>query len=93
MKRLYAIIRFLFTPADTQMCQLCFKHDIYGKDLIFISSINRDGSGTTPVSDKQLRHLDDELFHIGCLSLTAHTYIAMGFSSFVVKLKDDGFTL
>lgn len=58
-----------------------------GKDLIFISSIKRDGSGTADVSKENMSHLDNDEFHISCLSMTESTYIAMAFNSFVVKLK------
>ena len=65
----------------------------YGNELIFISQINRDGSGTTPVSEKYLKILstDDnrfrEHFKMHRLSLSEDTYIAHGFNAFVVKLK------
>ena len=64
------------------------------KELIFISQINRDGSGTSPVSDDYLksmlenRFMKDELFYVRRLSLTEDTFIAMGFNSFVVRLKE-----
>lgn len=57
-----------------------------GKDLIFISHISRDGSGTTPVA--KVDHLDDEYFVVTCLSLTMQTFIASAFNSWVVKLKN-----
>jgi hypothetical protein len=58
-----------------------------GKDLIFISQINRDGNGTTDVSSLNMTFNDDENFTINCLSLTNETYIASGFNSYVVKIK------
>jgi hypothetical protein len=63
-------------------------------ELIFISQINRDGSGTSPVPEDYIKHmvenkLNDRPFHISRLSLTEKTYIAMGFNSFVVKLKEE----
>lgn len=69
-----------------------------GKDLIFISFIKRDGSGTIPVGTKwtlesdhpktdDVSYLDDEIFSVRCLSITHKTYIAMGFNSWVVKIK------
>jgi len=62
------------------------KHD---KELKFISQIKRDGSGVIPcLSDNHMLYLDDNLFSINCLSLTKGTYIASGFNSFVVKLKN-----
>ena len=66
----------------------------YARDLVFISQINRDGSGTHPVEESYLKSMlendlmkDDE-FTIRCLSLSEKTYIAMGFNSFVVRLTD-----
>jgi len=63
------------------------------KDLEFISIINRDGSGTKPVKKSYLKamlenkFMKDELFKVRRLSLTEDTFIAMGFNSFVVKIK------
>lgn len=62
-------------------------------ELIFISQINRDGSGTTPVSEEYLRVLTenklskDDDFKMTCLSITNQTWIATNFNSFVVKIK------
>lgn len=58
---------------------------VKGKDLQFISRILRDGSGTEPVID--IRHLDNDIFKVRCLSISNKTYIAMEFNSYVVKLK------
>lgn len=58
-----------------------------GSDLIFISQINRDGSGTSPVKADYEEYLQDEQFKVNCLSMSSQTYIASGFNSFVVKLK------
>jgi len=63
------------------------------KDLIFISRIKRDGSGTTPVSKDYLQLLcgnsfSPEKFDVHSLSISNDTYIAIGFNSFVVKLKN-----
>ena len=58
-----------------------------GKELIFISWIKRDGSGTEKISKKHLNILQEDEFDLTCLSLTEKTYIASGFNSFVVKLK------
>lgn len=64
------------------------------KDLEFISQINRDGSGTTKVSDEYLRAMlenplmkDDE-FDLYHLSLSEKTFITINFNAFVVKLKE-----
>lgn len=57
-----------------------------GKNLIFISQINRDGSGTKGVDFEYIKILQEQWFTIRCLSLSNGTYIASGFNSFVVKL-------
>lgn len=59
-----------------------------GMELIFISQIRRDGSGTDPVDDEYIKHLQNDKLYLNCLSITEKTYIACGFNSFVVKLKD-----
>ena len=65
------------------------------KDLIFISQIKRDGSGTFPVSDAYLNSMlnnslmNEEKFKLHRLSITENTYIASGFNSFVVKIKNN----
>ena len=58
-----------------------------GKDLIFISRIKKDGSGTEDISGKDMSFEDDELFEINGLSLTQGTYIAARMSVYVVKIK------
>jgi hypothetical protein len=58
-----------------------------GKDLIFISRIKKDGSGTEDISGEDMSFEDDELFAINGLSLTAGTYIAARMSVYVVKIK------
>lgn len=61
--------------------------------LTFISQINRDGSGTEPVSKSYLKSMrtnplmKDELFELHRLSLSEDTYIAINFNSFVVRLN------
>jgi len=63
-------------------------------ELIFISRIKRDGSGTRKVFKKDIKHLTenkfakDDDYEINCLSISNGTYIASGFNSYVVKLKD-----
>ncbi len=63
-------------------------------ELDFISQIKRDGSGTFKVPDDYLKSMlenplmKDDLFELRRLSITEGTYIAMGFNSFVVKLKN-----
>jgi hypothetical protein len=71
----------------------------YGKELEFISWIKRDGSGVIPAGtewNKDSRHpktddmsyLDDTQFKIISLSMTYKTFIASGFNTWVVKLKE-----
>jgi hypothetical protein len=70
-----------------------------GKNLEFISWIKRDGSGTIPVGTEwdedmnfpktdDVSYLDDEYFSLTSLSLSKGTFIASGFNSWVVKLKN-----
>lgn len=64
------------------------------KDLEFISWIKRDGSGTEPVPHDMLESMlnnkfsKDDKYKLNVLSLSNKTYIASGFNSFVVKLKN-----
>lgn len=58
-----------------------------GKDLEFISRISRDGSGVVDAKKLDLNHLDEETLELHTLSLTAETYIAMGFNIYVVKIN------
>jgi hypothetical protein len=71
-----------------------------GKDLEFISFVKRDGSGTIPVGTKwdvdmphpktdDVSYMDDDLFTLNIISLTHKTYIASGFNTWVVKIKDN----
>jgi hypothetical protein len=66
------------------------EHDgdtVKNEDLIFISVIKRDGSGTVPLTTPPSTWYTPE-FKIRCLSVTAGTYIASdGASTYVVKLK------
>lgn len=59
-----------------------------GSKLDFISQINRDGSGTIPVSETYLKLLQKDNFRMQCLSITAKTWIASDFNSFVVRIKN-----
>lgn len=61
----------------------------FGRELEFISWINRDGSGTKPVSDSLVEILQEEKFKLHCLSLTQKTFIVHGMNSFVVKIKPE----
>ena len=63
-----------------------------GKELIFISRINEDGSGIEPVDEEFLRFLNDEKWHrnfkLHSLSISNGTYIAIGMNSFVCKIRE-----
>lgn len=61
--------------------------EVKGSELIFISSILRDGSGTVNVSNIDMSHLNSRIFILTSLSVTNGTYIASEFNSYVVKLK------
>lgn len=58
-----------------------------GKNMEFISWIDRNGLGVTLINDEHVQSLNEEWFAIKCLSLTNKTYIAAGFNSYVVRLK------
>ena len=63
-------------------------------ELEFISQINRDGSGTSEVSESYLKSMlenplmKDEDYELHCLSMSKSTFIAFNFNAFVVKLKN-----
>jgi hypothetical protein len=60
----------------------------FGKELIFISQIERNGSGVdTDLSEEYLEQMKDVKFKVRTLSLGEKTFIASEFNSFVVKLK------
>ena len=58
-----------------------------GKELVFISWIRRDGSGTDEVPKDLIKMMRNDVFDVSCLSMSQKTYIASGFNSFVVKIK------
>ena len=69
-----------------------------GKQLEFISFIKRDGTGTVMVGSEwdkdkdypkvdDMSYLDDDIFNVQCLSLNKKTFIAIGFNSFVVRIR------
>ena len=63
-------------------------------ELEFISIINRDGSGTTKVSESYLKAMvennliKDSYFKVYPLSISEKTFISINFNAFVVKLKE-----
>jgi hypothetical protein len=72
----------------------------YGKELEFISWIKRDGSDVIPVGTEwnkdcghpktdDMNYLDDTEFEIRAISMTYKTFIASGFNTWVVKLKEN----
>jgi hypothetical protein len=64
-------------------------------ELIFISRIKRDGSGTKKVFKKDIKHLTENMFAkeeeytLTTLSMSNETFIASGFNSYVVKIKKE----
>ena len=58
-----------------------------GNELIFISRIKRDGSGVSKVFKTHVEFIKDDAFKLNSLSKSCETYIAVGFNSYVVKLK------
>ena len=59
-----------------------------GKDLEFISRINRDGKGLVDAKDiVALDSLDNVTLNLHVLSLTKGTYIAFSLNAYVVKIK------
>lgn len=61
-----------------------------GSELDFITCIKRDGSGVTGaahIPEMIDAHQNDE-FILHRLSITEDTWIAIGFNSFIVKLKN-----
>lgn len=69
-------------------CNTCGKLSVKGRNLMFISRIYRDGSGTEDVKD-DMQHLNDTLFTLTCLSISEQTYIASEFNSYIVKLRNN----
>lgn len=61
------------------------------KDLIFISQIERNGLGIRIINYLENEELQndtiDKVYEIHNLSISKKTYIAIGFNSFVVKIK------
>lgn len=61
---------------------------VKGHELIFLKRINKQGDSSPILSHEENRHYSDDNFQITCLSISEGTYIASGFSTFVVKLKN-----
>jgi len=62
------------------------KDYLYGRDLIFISRITRDGSGVIPCKE-DMSNLNNDRFKMISLSITNGTWIAAEMNIYVVKLK------
>lgn len=74
---------------------------VLGKELDFISLVKRDGSGTVMVGTEwnadlsphpktdDVSYMDDDTFTLNIISLTHKTYIASGFNTWVVKIKNN----
>lgn len=72
----------------------------FGKELEFISWVKRDGSGVIPIGTEwnretsghpktdDMSYQDEDEFELNIISLTERTYIASGFNTWVVRLKD-----
>lgn len=61
-----------------------------GRELQFISLINRDFNGRKNISKKDMSYLDNTEFEVNRLSMTNETYIAAAtLDLFVVKLKNE----
>lgn len=58
-----------------------------GKELIFISQINRDGIGVQIVDKEYIKYMKNDNFELHNLSLTKKTFIAFNMNVFIVKLK------
>lgn len=67
----------------------------YPNELEFISRIKRDGSGTEKLTEEDLKHFEEnkfasnDLYEVNVLSLSEKTYIAIGFNSYIVRLKNE----
>lgn len=68
-------------------CDSCNRIKAKGSDLIFISRIKRDGSGTQEVTG-DMSCFDNTVFDLNSLSITNKTYIACEFYSWVVRFRD-----
>ena len=60
----------------------------YGNELIFISQIDGNGLNVYPCSNYRNEIRDKQIFQINSLSLSNMTFIASGFNSYVVRLKN-----
>jgi hypothetical protein len=61
----------------------------YGRDLQFLRRIHADGT-SEPIQEADYLH--DTLLTLTCLSISQGTYIAHGFSTYVVKMKPTAHT-
>ncbi len=86
LKKIFGTKHSISEHADVERCASCGRMKIKGSQLEFISRIERDGFGITPIIGS-IDHLNDTIFTLNCLSGTKETYIACEFNSYVVKFK------
>jgi hypothetical protein len=61
---------------------------VKGSELIFLKRINKLGDTDTIENQEEISKMyQEDDFQITCLSMYQETYIAHGFSTFVVKIK------
>lgn len=89
-----SIVRKLFRSVSVALregaitkCSGCGQMKVKGKELLFVSHIKRDGSGTTDVSKENMTHLNETEFYLKRLSITNKTFIASEFNAYVVRLR------
>jgi hypothetical protein len=87
VKRLFKNISNALKEGVVTKCSGCGQMKVKGKELMFVSHIKRDGSGTTDVSNENMSHLNETEFYLKRLSITNRTYIALEFNAYVVRLK------
>lgn len=63
---------------------------IKGDQLEFIGLISRDGKNILPVTESVYEDHKDEYYTLNGLSTTHKTFVASGFNTFIVKLKEPG---
>ena len=59
----------------------------YGRDLIFISRVKRDGSGVERVDNVRENSMRDVEFKMISLSVKEKTWLAVSDSTYIVKLR------
>ena len=59
----------------------------FGSELNFISRISGDGQKLDK-DIKRIKYREKDIFNLNRLSISNNTYIASGFNSYVVRLKN-----